>query len=381
MKQKIIFHKICRHVSLCVLLLLMIIQASAVSAADESLKELVSSMAKAGIDISSKQLGAVKAYVVENPERSSKMAVRKLNKKSTSESERAIWVWVLGLGGNPEAVKHIIAQVTPEASAILRANVDNALGQIGGPEAGKFLFSQMINAKGDEYKNHLLLLMARAGYEDAIRKSEGLLKQDMNESRYVAVFFYGTMGRASVPFLISRLDHWNVEVRKNAAKVLGQWLLAKEAAGPLISRYKKEEDPIVRRILLDALERTMEDLTALEQFMKKVEKEETKPIVRRFARESLANVSRMRGAVAKKYEERKPDELAFKTVFDELYKNKGVRGDYSMLGRSSDINMEQNLEKLRGQILSRGVPESIYDAQKVNRIILINRLIQAEGLK
>lgn len=370
-----------RLVALAAMLSVILLMAIPGLAFGESLEGIVKAMTEEEVKTSARQLGAVKAFVIEDPLESSRVAIRKLQEKSTSERERAVWVWVLGLGGKPESVKHITAQVTPGASAILRANVDNALGEIGGEEAGKFLFREFLGAKGQEYKNHLLILMARAGYEGAIRRSTGLLELDMNKSRFKPAFFYGTMGRASVPFLIKKLDHWNEKVRENAAKVLGQWLLAKEAAKPLISRYGKEEDPVVRRHILDSLERTMEDLSALEQFMKKVEKEEPGHIARRFARESLAYIPRMRRAIEKRHQERKPDQKAFDKAYGVLYESKGREGDYSMLGISSDFNDEPALERLRGQILKRGVPESIFAAQKINRIILINRFMKAEGLE
>ncbi len=350
------------------------------SNAAESLGEVVEAMATRGVKVKTEQLAAVRGHVISEPDSAFKLGVRKLKSKKTSTAERAVWVWVLGLTGRTDAVGHLINQVTPEAPAILRANVDNALGEIGGDEAGEFLYREYIGANSDAYKNHLLVLMSRASYEPAISKSTELLKLDQYKSQYKAVYFYGTMGEASVPFLINKLDHWSPSVRKNAALMLGQWFLAQEATKPIISRYAKEEDHSVRGKLLDALERTMVDLRALEQFMKKVEKEEKDGLVRRFARESIKYVPRMREAIKLRYGERRPDQKSFKKAYDDLYNSKGARGSFRALGLTSDFQDESALALLRARILRRGTPESVYDAQKINRIILINRLIKSEGL-
>jgi len=258
--------------------------------------------------------------------------------------------------------------------------VDNALGEIGGEEAGEFLYREYLGANSDAYKNHLLVLMSRAGHEPALSRSTELLKLDPYKSQYRAVYFYGTMGESSVPFLINKLDHWSPSVRKNAAQMLGQWFLAQEATKPIISRYAKEEDQSVRGKLLDALERTMVDLRALEQFMKKVEKEEKDGLVRRFARESIKNIPRLREALKRRHGERRPDQKSFKKAYDDLYDSKGENGSFRALGLASDFRDEQALALLRARILRRGTPEAVYDAQEINRIILINRLIRSEGL-
>ena len=337
-------------------------------------------MAARGVKVTTEQLASVRGHVITEPDSAFEQAVRELENKRTPAEERAIWVWVLGLTGRTEAVEHIISQVTPEAQVILRANVDNALGEIGGEEAGKFLYREYLGAKSDAYKDHLLVLMSRAGYEPALSRSTELLKLDQYKSQYRAVYFYGVLGEASVQFLINKLDHWSPGVRKNAALMLGQWFLAQEATKPLISRYAKEEDPRVREKILDALERTMVDLGALEQFMKKVEKEEKDGLVRRFARESIKTIPRLREALKRRYGERRPDQKAFNKVYDALYESKGVDGSFRALGLASDFDDEPALALLRARILRRGTPEAVYDAQEINRSILINRLIRSEGL-
>lgn len=348
--------------------------------AEESLDDVVNAMAKKGVEVTSEQLASVRGFVVADPVGAFQEAVRRLKSKKTNEEQRAIWIWVLGLTGRPDAVEHVIRQVTEDSSVMLKANADNALAELGGPEAGKFLYRELLGAKSEAYKSHLLVLMGRAGYEPAITKSTVLLKLDQYKSKYRAAYFYGVMGEQSVPFLINKLEHYSAVVRKNAAMMLGQWLLAKEATRPLISRFAEEEDPDVRKQILDSLERTMVDLRALEQFMKKVAKEDKDYHVEKFARESIHNMERMRKAVEDRSRQRRPDEVVFKKAYDNAYLSKGKGGNYRLLGLASDHGDEQALALLRARILKRGTPEAVYDAQKVNRIILINRFIKGGGL-
>ncbi|MCK4912082.1 MAG: HEAT repeat domain-containing protein, partial [Thermodesulfovibrionales bacterium] len=304
--------------------------------AQESLDDVVSAMAKKGVQVTSGQLASVRGHVVADPDGAFQKAVRRLKSRKTAEEQRAVWIWVLGLTGRPDAVQHVISQVTGDSSVMLRANADNALGELGGQEAGKYLYREFLGAKSEAYRTHLLVLMGRAGYGPAIAKSTELLKLDQYKSRYMAAFFFGSMGEQSVPFLINKLEHWSVDVRRNAAMVLGQWLLAKEAARPLISRFAGEEDPDVRKQILDSLERTMVDLNALEQFMKKVAKEDKDYHVKKFARESIHNMERMRKAVEERSRQRRPDDVVFKKAYDKAYQSRGKDSNFRLLGLASD---------------------------------------------
>ena len=55
----------------------------------------------------------------------------------------------------------------------------------------------------------------------------------------------------------------------------------------------------------------------------------------------------------------------------------GLEGSYEVLGASSTAQDERKLKALRERILQRNSDEAFYDHQKVNEIIVWNRLAQS----
>jgi HEAT repeat protein len=351
-----------------------------ISSADK-LTKAVKELNTAGDRVNKSQLTKVRKLVLASRENALEKAVKELKDKNTDETKRAIWIWVLGLTGNEEAVKHVIAQEKAYSSPLINANVDNSLGEIGGHEAGRYLYRKFTKTKNDLYKSHLLVLMARAGFEDSLRRSESLLKLDPEDSQFMAAKYFVVMGDKSIPFLLAKLKHYNSDVRKGAVMMLGQWLMPKEALKPLREMLATEKDPNVRLKILDSIERNMINLNELENFMKKIKETEKDSRVRRFADESLRNLPKMKKAILERSRERKPDKKAFTKVWKKMFETRGRDNSYKELGLTSDITDEGALADLRGQILRRGTPESIFAGQRINRIILINRLIKSQGLK
>jgi hypothetical protein len=61
----------------------------------------------------------------------------------------------------------------------------------------------------------------------------------------------------------------------------------------------------------------------------------------------------------------------YKTLFDSC----GLKGNYDKLMKYSDLSNENDLRRLREHILERESDEALYDYQKVNYIIAMNRFI------
>lgn len=73
---------------------------------------------------------------------------------------------------------------------------------------------------------------------------------------------------------------------------------------------------------------------------------------------------------------KKPSAASFKLEYAAIFKAAGVKGDYEKLGACSTVQDEPRLKALRERILQRNSDEAFYDYQKVNEIIMLNRMIK-----
>jgi hypothetical protein len=349
-------------------------------AAERSLEDLIKQMAREGISVKQEFVASVRERVRRESGTAFELASQRLAPADTPDEERAVLVWVLALTGRPEAVGIIIGQARTDASAMLRANIDNALAELGGDEAGAFLFRELKAAKTEQYKLHLIGLLAKIKYEPALTESFRVLKMDPLNSNDRQIHVFGMMGDMAVPYLIEQLASPLQNARRNSVTLLGQWLMAPAATGPLMKRYFDEPDRQIQKLILDALERTESDLKDLRKFAKKVAGKEKDAVLKRTAKEIIENIPRMRKAIRERHKQRGLDPEKFQKAYGEIFASRGLIGSYTALGISSSYADEPALKLLRERILSRDDEKSLFHAQDINRIILINRLIRSEGL-
>jgi len=345
------------------------------------LEELLALMGKLGMDVSSKTMAEVRLRASMDVEATYSIAKRMLKSDLIKDTERAVYIWALGLTGKPTAVKLIIEQARADAPIIIKANIDNALAELGGRQAGRFLLDSFEEAKSDEYRLYLLRLMGRMKYKPAINKSMIALELNLRDSDFKAIYFYGAMGEASVPFLMDKLNHKSALVRQNAASILGQWIASPKALGPLTKQLAVERDTKVRKAILESIEFLTSDLDALEEFYLNVLDKEKDPELRHFLKQGIEDLPRLKRATRKKYEARIADLSAYIESFNRLLATRGRTGNYALLARTSSADNEPDLRHLRERFLSRIDDKAILDFQRITSIILTNRLIRSEGLE
>jgi hypothetical protein len=256
----------------------------------------------------------------------------------------------------------------------VRGNCLHALALVGGPETGKFLLGALEQETNRTKRSRILNLLAYLQVTEALPKTEELLKLDPKTDYWESVFVFGKMGDAAVPFLIGKLQDRDRNVRANAVNVLGQWLIPVEATEPLLDLYRREPDRELRRMILSSLERTSVDPEWIRTIFEQVGDKEKDSELATFARETVEGLGHMKTEVLSFNGKKQPSPASFQREYDQLFKSAGKRGSYDALATSTTIKDEGQLKSLRERILQRDSDESFYDYQRVNRIIIFNRL-------
>ncbi len=223
---------------------------------------------------------------------------------------------------------------------------------------------------------NILNLLAQMQYEAALSKTEEILSKDSRESYLQSIFVFSKMGDKAVPFLLKKIDDKNLNVRINAINVLGQWLLALEAAGPLQDRFWTEKNAEVRSLILSSLERIFTDLAQMQKFYEQVIVQEKDEGLVKFARETIDNMGQMKTDLGTHAKKKQVSADAFQKDYIKLFRSVGKKGSYEALAVSSTVEDEPKLKALRERILQRDSDEAFYDYQKVNNIIMQNRLLK-----
>ena len=343
--------------------------------ADDVLSQ-IDRMASLGEKADKSLIDAITDSIEKNPAQVSNLLLRKINEKNLTEQQLTVYVWALGLTKDQAATNSIID--------LCRQNKDNeliarnclcALATIGGKQAEAFILTALDAEPDSERRFDTLNLLVQVQCEDAIPKTEEILKKDPKEYYWQSIFIFGKLGDKSVPFLLERVNNKDLNIRTNAIIVLGQWLIPPEAAKPLQDQFWKEEDTEVRRLILNSLERTITDLGEMKNFFEQVINKEKDANLTKFANETLDSVDRTKAELVSYSEKKSPSASSFNTQYDQLFKSAGKEGNYEMLEAFSTIQDEPKLKALRERILQRDSDEAFYDYQNVNGIIIKNRLI------
>lgn len=290
------------------------------------------------------------------------------------EKQLSVAVWALGLTRDPRALEPILRAYRAAESSLVRGSCLQAVAAIGGPRAAETLLAAFDAARDSGMRFGILALLGQLQEPAALSRAEALLRLDPEKSAWQSVFVFAAMGDTAVPFLLSKIADPDVNVRTNAIAVLGIWLLAPEAGPALTRAYFGEASTQVRALILGSVQRTIADLGELRRFLERVVATEQEAQLLTFARETLTGLDGLAADAARFRSKRTEPTQPFGEVWGQLYRSAGRKGDYDALAAASTVGDEASLKLLRERILQRRSDDALQDYQKVNRIILRNRL-------
>ena len=317
----------------------------------------------------------VKEKIEENPGRVLPLLISKANTPGLPETGLAIYIWAIGLTKSPKAIDDVIKLSSGKHSEILIGNTYKALASIGGEKAGEYLFNRLKETSGQRMRYYLLDCLAQIQYGQAIPETVEILEKDPERYYWQTIFVFGKYGDLAIPFLLEKIGDKDQNTRTNAIMVLGKWLIPTESLEPLKNQFWKEDVPEIRRLILSSIETVDSNLQDVRNFFEEVMHKGQEENVVRFAEETVNNFGKLTSIIETFKSQKIQDRAVFEAEYSEILHSFGKEGDYRLLGAGSVKGDEQKLKRLRERILQRNSDECFYDYQKVNRIIILNRLI------
>lgn len=318
---------------------------------------------------------AIREKIEANPDRFLPLLLAKANTPNLPEANLAVYIWALGLTKSPKAVDTIIRLSIGKKTDLLLGNVYRALAAIGDEKSGAHLFQRMKETSNSAKKYILLDFLAQIHYRPALPYTIEILKQDSKGYYRQCMFIFGKYGDTAIPFLLERLGDADRNIRLNSILILGPWLMAPEAASPMKRQYPVEHSPDIRLMILSSLEKVANDLTDVRAFFEQVAKTETNQRIVEFAQETMANLEKL-DARAKSFRASKKDNRSlFESEYRQIYNSYGKTGNYDNLAATSTRSDEPRMKKLRETILQRNSEDCFFDYQRVNDIIMLNRIL------
>lgn len=316
----------------------------------------------------------VTCEIQKYPSESSKILQEKLKDQQISVSQTALYVWALGETRDESAVDQLISLHKSTFTERVKGNCIKALATIGGEKSGKYIVSLVEAEKDPEERFPLLVYLGQSRYEPGLPLMEEVLRKSPDQFYWQSIFVFGKMGDACVPFLISKLNDEDHNIRMNTIILLGKWLIPPEAAKPMQERYWKEPDKQLKSFLLSSLEVTMPDLDEIKAFFKKVSEKEKDEELKKFATETVQMNAETKKDAKEYAKNKKVSKDAFEKEYCLIYGSMGHQGSCESLKISSGYEDEGKLKRLREEILSRGSDECFSDYQEVNQVIMWNRI-------
>lgn len=351
------------------------------SSAEASPDDVLSKIEQAATserDVPSSVYEAVAEGVEKNPAEVSKWLLSRIQEKNLTERRLATYVWALGLTKAPTAIEPIMDLRRQSQFPLVKQNCLRALAAIGGKEAEKYLLSVLDSTTDNEMRFNILNLLGQMQSEAALPKMEEVLRHDPREFYWQSIFVFGKMGDKAVPFLLQEISDKDRNVRANAINVLGTWLIAPEAVKPLRDQFWKETDTELRGVILDSLLKIIADPAQVRSVCEEVIAKEKDENLVKLARKAIDGMDQTKAAIASAANAKHVSEDSFQQEYALLFKSAGKKGDYKVLSSASTMDNEPKLKALRQRILQRDSDEAFYDYQKVNEIILLNRMIGHE---
>ncbi len=356
------------------LLLLLVIVGTAAAKGNSVTRDLDEIIAK-GQPATTAQLEKIRKNIEKAPRENLDLLLEKANTPNLSEDDLALYIQAIGYTRLPEAVDDIIRLSEDKQSETVKRNSGLSLVMIGGDKAAEFLFRRLLGTTDTMNKFFLVNLLSRLRYQPALPATIDMLQQDQSCFYDQLVFVFGRYGDLAVPFLLGKINDDNKNVRANAIMILGQWLIPTEAVRPLQQQFTIEKDPKIRALILSSLEKISPDVNTMRIFSEGILKNEKDPDVAQFAIETLNNLEEMQNHIKTFGTKKKEDRAGFERAYKELYESMGTKGDYQQLATASTLADEPQLKQLRQVILQRSGKECFFDYQKINDVIMLNRLI------
>ncbi|MFA6102467.1 MAG: HEAT repeat domain-containing protein [Victivallaceae bacterium] len=324
---------------------------------------------------------SVAEQLERSPKGTASLIIAKLKTPNATEKQLAAYIWALGVIKDPAAVAPVMAMYRESKSELVQGNCLRTLALTGGKPAGDFLLSVLNATRDKDMRFGIINLLAQMQYEAALPATAEILQQDPKKYYWQIIIIFCKMGDKAVPFLVSKINDSNVDVRINAANVLGKWLIAPEAAQPLQDQYRREQDLRVRGLILIALERIIPDVAKMKLTFEQIAADEKDENLLNYARVTLSNIGLIESRLAEYAKKKQNSAFLFERDYDELFKSEGRSGNYELLAIFSTAKDEPKLKKLREKILTHDSEGTFNNFQKVNDIIMRNRMIKPPDKK
>jgi hypothetical protein len=364
---------------LLVAVLILFAAADAAAGQAESVIKDIEALITRGEATSPAGLETIRQGIQENPGEVLPLLLARAESPGLTDENLAIYLWAMGMTRAPEAVDHIIRLSTGKKNPMVFQNAHRALALIGGDKVNEFLFRELQGTTEPTIRYELLDLLAQLHYAPALPATIDVLQQDPDIFYWQSVFVFGKYGDMAVPFLIKNITAADKHVRANAIMVLGQWLIADEAAAPLKKQFRVENDPKIRALILSAIEKISSNVSEIRIFSEEVLQTEKDSEVVQFAVETIGNLEEMQNHIAAFKATKKDDRALFAAAYQQIYASLGREGDYKLLAATSSRADEPQLKRLKEVILQRNAEECFYDYQKINDVILLNKLVDVQG--
>ncbi len=324
---------------------------------------------------------SVAEQLERSPKGTASLIIAKLKTPNATEKQLAAYIWALGVIKDPAAVAPVMVMYRESKSELVQGNCLRTLALTGGKPAGDFLLSVLNATRDKDMRFGIINLLAQMQYEAALPATAEILQQDPKKYYWQIIIIFCKMGDKAVPFLVSKINDSNVDVRINAANVLGKWLIAPEAAQPLLDQYRREQDLRVRGLILIALERIIPDVAKMKLTFEQIAADEKDENLLNYARVTLSNIGLIESRLAEYAKKKQNSAFLFERDYDELFKSEGRSGNYELLAIFSTAKDEPKLKKLREKILTHDSEGTFNNFQKVNDIIMRNRMIKPPDKK
>lgn len=304
----------------------------------------------------------------------------KIQLPDLSEEALTYYLWGLTFAPWAPAVERLVKLAEPDAPDGVFGNAVGALAATMEEAAGEHLLHLLEPVKEEGLRFFLFSNLAQMQYAPALPKTAEILA---SEPRFYwqSIFVFGKYGDLAAPFLVEELRKKGATkaTKSNALMMLGQWLQASEASGPLLEMFRGEQDAEVRMMILSALSATVHDFDEQVKLYRAIAAEEPPGPVKEHAQMILGQIPGIRKKCAQFAAEIQPDQTVFAAEYHLLYLSAGREGDIEKLGRASSPEDESELKRLRERILTRGSDECFYDYEKITAIIGAHRLADAKG--
>jgi hypothetical protein len=177
---------------------------------------------------------SIKERIEENPSGAVTAILPKLSDINQSEEALAVYAWAIGWTGDASAIDPLSDLAQSTDSDRVKVNCINSLSNFQGRQAGEKLISLYEETTDPDQQYSILNALAEMQYEPALPLMGKTLEVDPNEEYWKPIFIFRKMGDLGVPYLLDKIEDQNKNIKTNAILLLSRWLIAPDAAQPLL---------------------------------------------------------------------------------------------------------------------------------------------------